>query len=280
MASTVVVKSGRVYVQGEVLQRRQDHKLSIFKAESGKEPFVFKRVRGLTLYDLSLLLAAKSACSHRFRMHIDCSQDEAILVKKTVTDVALGDFDISFKMKGGKPLYAPHAIRNAIAAKASDIFSFGLVVSELCSQFLYAMGAGKLLLLNDYRELVKHGILPEQEILIRQFCYFWPVPEGLLKHVDSELWYNLLKKASDVADREVKDQTAGMRFERWGEGFGPEAENMIYGMINLDPAARKTIDQNAIKLVSVYQSLSHHQLAVIYEAQIGLMGYALSVIDL
>lgn len=34
MASTIVGKSGRVYVQGDVLQRhREDHKLSIFKAE-------------------------------------------------------------------------------------------------------------------------------------------------------------------------------------------------------------------------------------------------------
>jgi hypothetical protein len=32
-ASTIVGKSGRVYVQGKVLQRREDQKLSIFKAE-------------------------------------------------------------------------------------------------------------------------------------------------------------------------------------------------------------------------------------------------------
>ena len=42
MASTIVGKSGRVYVQGEVLQRhRQDHELSVFKAEyvSNSMPF-------------------------------------------------------------------------------------------------------------------------------------------------------------------------------------------------------------------------------------------------
>lgn len=34
MASTIVGKSGRVYVQGEMLQRhREDDKLSVFKAE-------------------------------------------------------------------------------------------------------------------------------------------------------------------------------------------------------------------------------------------------------
>lgn len=42
MASTIVGKSGRVYVQGEVLQQhREDHKLSVFKAEyvSSAMPF-------------------------------------------------------------------------------------------------------------------------------------------------------------------------------------------------------------------------------------------------
>jgi serine/threonine protein kinase len=60
--------------------------------------------------------------------------------KKTVTDVALGDFDIAFKSEGGKARETPHAIGNAMwrspegqtgrgVTKASDIFSFGLVVS-------------------------------------------------------------------------------------------------------------------------------------------------------
>jgi hypothetical protein len=42
MASTIVGKSGRVYVQGEALQRHgKDHKLSVFKAEyvSNSMPF-------------------------------------------------------------------------------------------------------------------------------------------------------------------------------------------------------------------------------------------------
>jgi hypothetical protein len=39
MASTIVGKSGRVYVQGKVLQRhREDNNLSVFKAESVLEP--------------------------------------------------------------------------------------------------------------------------------------------------------------------------------------------------------------------------------------------------
>lgn len=61
---------------------------------------------------------------------------------KIVTDVALGDFDIAFKSEGGEPLQTPYAIGNAMwrspegqtgrgVTKASDIFSFGLVVGGL-----------------------------------------------------------------------------------------------------------------------------------------------------
>ena len=42
MASTIVGKSGRVYVQGEELQRhREDHKLSVFKAKYGSNSMPF-----------------------------------------------------------------------------------------------------------------------------------------------------------------------------------------------------------------------------------------------
>jgi serine/threonine protein kinase len=99
MAFTIVGNSGRVYVQGEVLQRhREDHKLSVFKAEyvsnsmpfswsshlthrprSGNESFVFKRVPR-PFYDLSIRLAAKFAGSRRLRMHIDCNEEDSILI--------------------------------------------------------------------------------------------------------------------------------------------------------------------------------------------------------
>jgi serine/threonine protein kinase len=120
----------------------------------------------------------------------------------TVTNVALGDFDIAFKSEGGEPLQTRYAIGNAMwrspegqtgrgVTKASDIFSFGLVVSEpcsssrlhtkLCVQCIYALGVGELLLLNNYQELAKAGISSEQEILIRHFSYFGPVSDGLLR---------------------------------------------------------------------------------------------------
>lgn len=59
---------------------------------------------------------------------------------KVVTDVALGDFDIAFKLEGGKPRQTPCATGNTVwrspegqtgrgVTKAADIFSFGLVIS-------------------------------------------------------------------------------------------------------------------------------------------------------
>jgi len=104
------------------------------------------------------------------------------------------------------------------------------------------MGGGEFLLLNDYQELVRRGIKPEQEILIRHFSYFGPVPKGLLKQVNSEDWCNALKGASEIAEEAVQDQPE-LRFERWGEELGPETQNMISGMTGLDPTARTTIDQ-------------------------------------
>ncbi|KAK5654709.1 hypothetical protein OQA88_7033 [Cercophora sp. LCS_1] len=95
MASTIVGTSGRVYVQGEVVRRhREDDKLSVFKAESGNESFVFKRV-SRPFYDLSRRLAAEFVGSRRFRMHTDYNQEEGILFyphfRDTLLDLIQGD---------------------------------------------------------------------------------------------------------------------------------------------------------------------------------------------
>jgi serine/threonine protein kinase len=60
---------------------------------------------------------------------------------KTVSNAALGDFDLAFKCENAKPCNTPYAIGNAMwrspegqtgkcVNKASDIYSFGLVVSQ------------------------------------------------------------------------------------------------------------------------------------------------------
>lgn len=183
---------------------------------------------------------------------------------KTVTDVALGDFDIAFKLKDGESRQTPYAIGNAMwrspegqtgrgVTKASDVFSYGLVVSKpvqvprihakFCYlQCIYALGGGELLLLEDYQELVNHDISPEQEILTRHFSYFGSATEGLLKQIDDEDWCVALKGASKTAERATKEQPE-LRFEQWGKELGPDAQDMISGMTNPDPAARLTIDQ-------------------------------------
>ena len=182
---------------------------------------------------------------------------------KTVTIVALGDFDIAYKLESGMLLQTRYAIGNAMwrspegqtgrgVTKASDMFSFGLVVSKLCLslriyaklylQCIYTLGGGELLLIDNYQKLVKSGITPEQEILVRHFSYFGLVPEGLLKQVNNENWRGALEEASAIAKNAVKEQPE-LRFERWGEALGPEAQNMISGIINPDPTARTTIDQ-------------------------------------
>ncbi|KAK4038215.1 kinase-like protein [Parachaetomium inaequale] len=104
------------------------------------------------------------------------------------------------------------------------------------------LGGGELLLLDNYQELVKAGVTAEQEILTRHFCYFGPVTEGLVKRVEVEDWCHNLKLASATADRALKEQPE-LRFERWSEDLGPEAQDMIAGMTNMDPTARTTIDQ-------------------------------------
>ena len=96
--------------------------------------------------------------------------------------------------------------------------------------------------MNNYQELLKQGISPEQEILCRHFSYFGLVSEGLLKQVDDEAWCDALKAASKFAEQTVMDQPQ-VKFESWGEDLGPEAQDMISGMTNPDPTARITIDQ-------------------------------------
>jgi hypothetical protein len=112
------------------------------------------------------------------------------------------------------------------------------------AQCIYALGAGEVLLLNDYSYLVEHGIPPEQAVLTRHFAYFGSANEneGLLKHVDSKIWTEALQSASQVAEETVQEQPI-MKFDVWGHELGTEAQKMIAGMTKMDPRARSTIDQ-------------------------------------
>ncbi len=79
-----------------------------------------------------------------------------------------------------------------------------------------------MLLINNYQELVKHGISPEQEIVTRHFTYFGSANEGLLNQIANEKWTKALKLASQVAESTVQDQPV-MSFEVWGQELGSEA---------------------------------------------------------
>lgn len=104
------------------------------------------------------------------------------------------------------------------------------------------MGGGEFLLLNDYQELAQRGITPEQKILTRHFTYFGPLSEGLLKQGDSQDWCKAFKGASQIAEAAVQEQPE-LRFAWWGQELGPEAQDIISGMTNLNPLSRTTIDQ-------------------------------------
>ncbi|KAF2724743.1 kinase-like protein [Polychaeton citri CBS 116435] len=165
--------------------------------------------------------------------------------RKVVTDVALGDFDIACKLKEGETRLTPHAVGNAmwrspegqtgISNRASDIYSLGLV-------YIYILGGGELLILNDYQNLVKAGITPEEEVVTKHFCYFGPVPESLYQHIKDQKWRVALQLASRMAEAEVEERPM-LRMRAWGQNLGETALDMLSRMTNLDPKARMTIDQ-------------------------------------
>lgn len=197
---------------------------------------------------------------------VDWTCDEEDI--KTITKVALGDFDIAFNLEPGALLHATHAVGNAMwrslegqtgrgLSKASDVYSFGLVVSnstsflrprmlsdtrETFTQCLYVLGAGETILINDYEELAKLGIAPEQEILTRHFPYFCSANDGLLKQIDSEKLSKALKLASQMDELAVEEQPE-MIFDVWGQELGSGTQNMIAEMMKPDPRAGMTIDQ-------------------------------------
>ncbi|SMQ54442.1 unnamed protein product [Zymoseptoria tritici ST99CH_3D7] len=188
-------------------------------------------------------------------VHLDVKPDN-ILVNwscenngtKTVSEAALGDFDIAFRFEGIDKLNLRHAIGNAMwrspegqagrgLTKASDIFSFGLVC-------LYALGAADYLLLDDYQELASRGVSPTQEMgmVTRHFCYFGPVPQGLFEQVDDQTWDAAFRDSAEAARQAVEDNP-GLSFATWDKQLDPEAYDIIAWMTNLDPATRPSIEQ-------------------------------------
>ncbi|CRK35311.1 hypothetical protein BN1723_004097, partial [Verticillium longisporum] len=140
IASTIVGKSGRAYVQGDVLQRHREDPttLSVFKAEYILTSMPSSRHFAKPFYDLSLRLAAEFTGSRRLRIHVNYNLEEGILEdpdfplaerkkilrriaetydkegNKTVTDIALGDFNIASKSVTRQPHQISFTIGNVI----------------------------------------------------------------------------------------------------------------------------------------------------------------------
>jgi serine/threonine protein kinase len=182
---------------------------------------------------------------------------------KSVTDVVLGDFDIAFQLKDNESLQTPHAQGNAMwrspeaqtgsgVSKASDVYSFGLVVSfpilklevraNCYVQCIFTLGGGDFLILKQNKAMAEKAISAEQEILTRHFCYFRPATKGLLERVQIKEWREALEEVSRHAEKAV-EKDPDLKFESWGEELGPDALDMISSMTNPDPTARLTIDQ-------------------------------------
>ncbi len=86
------------------------------------------------------------------------------------------------------------------------------------------------------------NMTPEQQITIRHFCYFGPVPEALINQIDNDDWRHALKQAATIADLTVEAQPE-LRFNHWGNDLDREVQSMISGLTNLNPGARITTAQ-------------------------------------
>lgn len=183
---------------------------------------------------------------------------------KEVANAALGDFDIAFKLEDGQVLSAPGPVGNPMwrspeaqvgcgLTMASDIFSFGLVVSEICrlptrdvvakehQQCLYAMGAGDMLII-DPKVLEFLGMSPEEEVLSRHVEYFGPASDVLYKRIGNETGRAFLKKTINASTVPYETDPE-RRLTHWGQDLGPVALDIIGRMTSMDPPARPTITE-------------------------------------
>lgn len=99
-----------------------------------------------------------------------------------------------------------------------------------------------MLLLDNYQDLLKAGITPEQEVLTRHFAYFGPVPESLYTHIPDEAWKTALRSAAQAADLEVTERP-GLKLRIWGQQMTQPTLELLSRTNNLDPGARPTIRQ-------------------------------------
>ncbi|KAF2220302.1 kinase-like domain-containing protein [Elsinoe ampelina] len=165
---------------------------------------------------------------------------------KIITDVILGDFDISLKQGDADPRHEQYAVGNVMwrspegqigrrGTTMSDVYSFGLV-------FIFVLGGADLLIIDDAQELARLDIIPEQYIVNRHFAYFGPVPQSFIDGLADETWRQRFRQSADAAERMAAERPE-MRLSYWGQDLGPEALQLVAAMTSLEPATRPSIDE-------------------------------------
>lgn len=178
-----------------------------------------------------------------------------------VERVAWGDLDCALKLKGERLLN--HRIGNVMwrspegqmgrgIGKSSEVFSFGLVVSDLHSddgvlsnhwlQCLYTI-TGVETLHPDFDQLEKDGVEPEHVILYKLLSMFGPAPPELVAHIVDQYWAEMLAALSEG----VQEEDPIVRFEQWDDSVFPnldsEAKSVILRMTSLVPQKRVTMEE-------------------------------------
>lgn len=92
-------------------------------------------------------------------------------------------------------------------------------------------------------KLLGPGHTPEQEVVVRHFAFFGPVPENLYnRYMPDEAWKTALRGAAQAADQAVA-ATPDLRLRYWGQEMTESTLQLLSQMNNLDPGARPTMQQ-------------------------------------
>lgn len=152
---------------------------------------------------------------------------------------------ISGRQVGNWMWRSPEAHASAEVHTASDMFSFGLVVSSprtsgllasnACRQCIYAM-TKRIIFAVDESE-VPEGIELLEIVLKRHLSYFGDLEgiEGLIRYLGDSPWAQLF--AMIAADFNADNPRRPFRL--W-QGIDPVFKNLIVRMMNVDPAQRLT----------------------------------------
>ncbi|KAL9026326.1 MAG: hypothetical protein Q9196_004994 [Gyalolechia fulgens] len=154
-----------------------------------------------------------------------------------IAQVKVADWDNAAKVPEGHAITgipvgnvmwrSPEAHAGIRIGKASDIFSFGIIVIHAILRII----------IFGYDQLPE-GVEPQAEVLHRMISYFGPVPMGLLEHINDDGWCIAL---IDI-NRSFNDSNPAKPFSMW-KGFpqlDTSTKNFIGRMVELDPAKRAT----------------------------------------